>query len=244
MRLGHDGITRVSTGALSLCTEPWAFAVTYADAIEAHWQARLQTNPGFFNGVIYLLREASIDQTPIGNVLTATFYQTDFKSFLYWREQGYPPAQARDCFGSAILRSAEGHVLLGRQTAGNMNAGLAYLPGGFIDERDCAPDGSINIVTSIARELTEETGICINDLTTGPDLRIISCGPLLSIAREFRSALPATRLREQILAHLATEANPELSDIVIITGSADLEDASVPPYTAMAIRDVLTDPFA
>jgi 8-oxo-dGTP pyrophosphatase MutT (NUDIX family) len=232
------GVTIVSECRLQRVHRPWVFARDNATAIDRHWQARLLTHPSHFNGVIYLLAQEATVQEGTQSVFTASFYKTDFKSFLYWREHGYPVALASDSFGSAIVRSAEGHILLGRQNAGNINSGLAYLPGGFIDERDVSADGTIDIGSSIVRELAEETGLTRADLSIEPGFRIIRCGPLIAMAREVRSALPAVALRAAILDYLARDQSPELGDIVIITKLADLEGANVPPYTAMAVRHV------
>ena len=146
--------------ALELSRKPWDFASDNATAIDDHWNRRRRSNPAFFNGVVHVLEAGTI----VNGTFHATFKRTDFKSFLYWRETGYPDAAAHDAFGSALVVSREGHVVLGRQRAGNINAGIAYLPGGFIDQRDVANDGTIDIAASIRRELTEETGLTEPDV--------------------------------------------------------------------------------
>jgi 8-oxo-dGTP pyrophosphatase MutT (NUDIX family) len=175
----------------------------------------------------------------IGGVFTASFLRTDFKSALYWREQGYPAAGVRDGFGSAILRGSDGHVLLGRQSAGHLNAGLAYLPSGFIDPADVDQDGVIDIAGSIARELAEETGLDLAELGVLPGFWIVRCGPLVTMAREYRSPLPAAEVRKVIMDHLAADPDPELADIVIIASPTDLEAAGAPPYTRLAVGHVM-----
>ena len=234
----HDGVEIVSVCNLRLVPQSWAFAHDNAAAIDAHWATRSKANPGYFNGEIHLLRDAHTS----GGAFTASFVQTDFKSYLYWRESGYPAAQATDAFGSAILRAAEGYVLLGRQSAGNINSGLAYLPGGFIDQRDVGPSGAIDIAASIDRELAEETHLLPHELSAVPGFCIIRCGPLLSMAREVRSPLKAQHLRALILDRIAAGPDPELADIVIIASLHDLERANVPPYTALALAHVLSAP--
>ena len=230
-----DSVSQVEACDLQMTDERWAFADAHAGAIESHWQRRLVTNPGYFNGTIQLMRSYGIER----GVVHATFMRTDFKSFLYWRESGYPPADAHDAFGSAILRGADGAVLLGLQKAGNINAGLAYLPGGFIDTRDVGPSGAIDIGASIARELSEETGLTAAELDIQPGFRVINCGALVSMAREFRSPLPASALRAQILDFLAADPEPELADIVIVRSMSELDPALIPPYTRLALSAVL-----
>ena len=217
----------------------WAFAREQTEAIEAHWRKRLVTHPGYFNGVVYAMADGdTLGSAFEDGVFSAALVATDFKSFLYWKESGYPQAGIRDAFGSAILRSSEGHVLLGRQSAGNINAGQAYLPGGFIDQRDVAADGTIDIGASIARELEEETGLTAGEVQAEPGLRIITIGHQVSMAREFRSALGADELRALILSRIGVDAEAELMDMVIVRALADLSEVEVPPYTALALKHV------
>lgn len=125
---GSDSITkgavvRVAGCALDLAPEAWPFAARHKHEIAEHWEQCRSERPKLYDGVVHLLRNGTIEH----NVFTATFLRTDFKSFLYWRALGYPDAGVRggfDSFGSAVIRSAEGHVLLGRQAAGNLNEGL------------------------------------------------------------------------------------------------------------------------
>ena len=109
----------------------WPFAEANKSAIEAHWAKVIQINPRYFNGVVHLVEDMHFDN----GVLDASLLKTDFKSYLFWRDQGFPEAGVLDGFGSALIRSSDGHMMLGRQRAGNVNAGLAYPPAGFIDER-------------------------------------------------------------------------------------------------------------
>ena len=232
--MAENSVTRVSACRLRVDDAPWGYARENAAAIDAHWQARLITHPHDFDGIIHMVRDYAIKD----GALVATFRRTSFKCFLYWRAQSYPEAAALDAFGSAILRSSEGHVLLGRQRKG-INAGLAYLPGGFIDGRDVAMNGLIDIGASIARELAEETHLDVAKLTRTPGFVVTRCGPLLSIGQEFRSTMPADVLKTQILGNLARETNPELADIVLIRHPADAEGQNVPPYTLLVLEAIL-----
>jgi 8-oxo-dGTP pyrophosphatase MutT (NUDIX family) len=213
----------------------WPYAVQHVAEIDAHWQRRLVQSPKMFNGRIYLLAEYAQTADALNGVCAAT----DFKSFLFWREAGYPEAGVRDCFGSGLIRSSDGAVLLGRQTAGNMNAGLAYLPGGFIDERDVTADGRIDIDGSVARELTEETGLLPYEIAREPGYYITHSSAQLSIAVPYRSPLAAEPLRRLILERLAADSDPELDDIVIVRRSSELGSLAVPRYTALLLETLL-----
>ena len=168
--------------------------------------------------------------------------RTDFKSYLYWRETGFADTSVRDAFGSALLRSAEGYVLLGRQREGHINSGLAYLPGGFIDERDIGPDGRVDLDASIGREVAEETGLDTEAAQRRNGYWLTRVGSLVSIAVEFQLHDPADVLLERIGAHLAADAESELTDVVVVRRAADLDGLAVPNYARALVSHVLQDP--
>lgn len=210
----------------------WIFAREHAGAIDAHWQQRQAANPAMFNGTIYILGDGSVRD----RVLSGSLWATEFKAFLYWKDRDYPDSSVRDVFGSALIQSAEGHVLLGRQAKGNLNAGLSYLPGGFIDTRDVDTDGYVDIAASVAREVTEETGLDPAMLERNPGFLLTQAGQLSSIAVRFRSHLGSRELREAILRHLSSEPEPELADIVIVRGPEDCASLPMPSYARVLLR--------
>lgn len=233
-------VVGVSSCDFKVSDTPWNFARDHAAAIDAHWANRRRTHPAFFNGVIYVMADLGVGAPTPGAAFAATLIATDFKSFLYWRETGHPQADVLDAFGSAILRSREGHVLLGRQSVGNINGGFAYLPGGFIDARDVGADGIVDIGASVARELAEETGLSSDELSVEPGFLVTRCGSQVSVAREYRSPLASPELRALILSRIAADPNPELADIVIVRSMTDLEGARVLPYTALALEQLFS----
>ena len=56
-----------------------------------------------------------------------------------------------------------------------------------------------------------------------------------------RARAPAAALRQRILAHLAREAQPELADIRIVRGPADL-DPMMPPFLTAFLTHVWSRP--
>jgi 8-oxo-dGTP pyrophosphatase MutT (NUDIX family) len=230
-------LTRVLDTRLTLTDEPWPFARQHAREIDAHWDERRRTHPNYFNGAIHLMLSATKAVAP-GGVLSARFVKTDFKSFLYWRETGYPPAGTADAFGSGIVVTSDGAVLLGRQSSGNINSGLAYPPGGFIDARDIDGSGRIDIDASIARELMEETGIDPAALTPRPGYLAVEIGPLVSIARVFQIDLTGEAVQARVAAHLAADPNPELAGVVLVWQGSDLDALGVPPFAQLEVEAV------
>lgn len=235
--LRYPNTPRVQTVArctLSVGSAAWAYAHEHRVAIDADWQEAEARHPHYFNGTVFLIDALSIAH----DALHARLLKTDFKSYLHWRAAGYPESGVLDGFGSALICTRDGGVLLGRQRAGNINAGLAYLPGGFIDGRDVAGDGSIAIDASIARELAEETGLSPRDLKRAPGFLITQSHAQLSIAVRFYSALAAADLKTEVERHFAADPNSELTDMVVVRAAADMADLAMPPYARALLETV------
>jgi len=236
---GEERVVRVSRCRLDRDVDgTWDFAVANADAIEAHWQERRIQNPAMFNGTVHVLSKGMLTDDAFEGVLVPV----GFKDLLYWKDHGYRDETAFDVFGSALIRSREGHVLLGRQTAGNLNSGLAYLPGGFIDHRDAGPDGTMDLERSILREVEEETGLRAHELTRGAGYILTIAGPLISLAAELQAALPAAELRASILAHIAKDTELELDEIFVVRNHADHRDLPMPSYARVLMEALFPRP--
>ncbi len=231
----EDRSLRIAQCELGVSPEPWPFAEDRRAEIAAHWQSAIAERPALFDGTVFMLRSGALE----GQVFRGTFVRTDFKSFLFWRESGYADTSVRDGFGSAVIRSGEGYVLLGRQMRGNVNGGLAYPPGGFIDARDVSGE-RIDIEASIARELIEETGLDCAKLARAPGYLLTRAGPLVSIGIEWRSPLAAEALREEMLKHVRSQSEPELADIVIVRSCAEIDADMMPRHAVALLRLLLT----
>lgn len=214
----------------------WPFAEHHKDAIEIHWRERLAETPSFFNGVVHLLTAYSLSSD---GLLTARFVRSDFKSFLYWRETGWPDTTVMDAFGSALIFSAEGHLLLGRQRAGNLNSGLLYPPGGFIDARDVGHHGLIDLEASVAREIMEETGLAAPAIERRDGYLIALAGPVLSIGVRYHSPLDERELIDTARAYIAADAESELVDFAVAQRAGNGPELTMPDY-AGALLDYLS----
>lgn len=216
---------------LRVGTERWPWADANAEAITRHWETARAAKPAFFDGRIFMLRDWSVQD----GQLDARFVPTRFRKYLYWRAQGFPESGLRDSFGSALIRSAQGHVLLGRQGPGNVNAGLAYPPSGFIDASDMGPDATIDIQASVSREIAEETGLEPGrDIAAQPGQLVVVCGPLVAIVCPFASPLSSQDLAARMAAHIARDPNPELVEPVVVEGAHDRR-TDVPDYTRVLL---------
>lgn len=221
-----DSVTKISSCSLRVSRNQWKFAETNADAINAHWRHIKQSNPNYFNGVIHLIDGvASVD-----GAFEASLLKTDFKSYLYWRAEGFPDAGVLDGFGSALIRTDDGCIMLGRQRHGNVNGGLAYAPAGFIDAQDVDAEGVIHIERSALREATEETGIESGALARDGDFYLTRSKAQLSIAVPFRAPMPSTEFVRRASQHITASADSELDAIIPVANADDIQNLAMPQY--------------
>jgi hypothetical protein len=228
-----DRVERVQHVDLRLVSGDWHFATRNAARIVDNWRKARQENPSLFNGVVHVLGSWSVS----GGKLSGSFTQTDFASFLFWRTNGYPAADGTDCFGSAIVRTADGLIVLGVAAKESINAGFAYPPGGFIDEKDVTAEGRIDIDGSIEREAREEIGWGADDLQRVPGYWLTRDAAQLSIGIEFRARQSAQELCERIRADVLSQPNSELADVIAVRPGADLPpDVSMPSYARRLLQ--------
>jgi 8-oxo-dGTP pyrophosphatase MutT (NUDIX family) len=221
-----DGVEKLSSCLLQVSSARWAFADENADAIDAQWVEAKRANPNYFNGTIYLVDGVTISD----GALRASLLRTDFKSYLYWRLAGFPEAGVLDGFGSAIIRTQDGHIMLGRQRMGNVNGGQAYAPAGFIDEKDVGADGIIRIDRSALREAAEETGIDPDTLEKDDGYYLTRSGVQLSIGVPLRVNMTAAEFVRRAEAHIRATTNSELDAIIAVAGPSDIESLPMPHY--------------
>jgi len=221
---GPDRHLRVGECAFAVAEWQWPLEERHRSEIALNWQRRLGVLPSLFDGTVYLSRDHAVD----AGRLTGTLFKTDFKTLLYWRSLPFAASDTvREVNGYALIRSADGCLLFGRQAAGQLNSGRIYPPSGVIDAADIA--GNVfSIDASTARELAEETGLKAGDLERGPGYVVAQSGLEVAVGIEWRSRLPAVELRQQILDFLRADATPELDDIVIVASERELTDANVP----------------
>ena len=163
-----------------------------------------------------------------GSVFQGDYLETDYASFAAWCDWGRPPAGAHDCFGAAAIVAADDAFLLGVMGPHTLNAGRIYFPCGTPDPGDIV-NGKVDLDVSVARELKEETGLDIREFTAEPGWTSVTDGALIANIKVLRSGESADILRARILRHLAAERQPELVDIRIVRGPADI-DIAMPPY--------------
>jgi 8-oxo-dGTP pyrophosphatase MutT (NUDIX family) len=217
-------VVPLARAELRFAPRPWPFAYERRAEIDAHFARLKRERPRAFNGRVLMLREFAIDD----GLLRGAFFETDFASFIAWRDWGWPDPSVRNCFGQAALRAADGAFVLGVMSSQTLNAGRIYFPSGTPDPKDIVGE-EVDLDGSVLRELTEETGVTAADVSLGPGWHAVLAGPRLAMLKPVRSPLAAEELRARILAHMAAEAHPELADVRIVRGRDDL-DAMMPEF--------------
>jgi hypothetical protein len=208
----------------------WAFADSRRSEIDQHFAALRLNTPGLWNGQVLMLGEFAI----ANGIFRGTYFSVDYASFLAWRNWGYPDANVRDCFAMGVIRSSDGGFLLGTMASGTANAGLIYFPCGTPDHDDIV-SGKVDLDRNIARELVEETGLDMAEFAAQPDWVTVLVGPWIANMKLLQSRQSAAALRARILDYLARQSRPELADIRIVHGPADL-DPMMPPHVVAYLQ--------
>jgi 8-oxo-dGTP pyrophosphatase MutT (NUDIX family) len=211
-------VVRIERAELRFAPRPWPFAQARRAEIDAHFAGLRRDKPDLWNGRVLLLHEFAIQHA----VLRGAYLETDFASFIAWRDWGWPDAAMRNCFGQAALRGADGAFLLGVMGGHTMNAGRIYFPSGTPDPSDVVGT-TVDLAGSVLRELAEETGLSAADVAAEAGWHAVLAGARLAMLKMVRAPVPAAQLRARILDHLAAEAQAELADIRIVRGPADLD---------------------
>ncbi len=217
-------IRRLSALDLKVESGAWPWALSRRADIDAHFAMRQREKPGIWNGQVLLARNATFS----GERLSSSYFQTDFASFLAWRDWGFPDREVFNGFGMGALRSSDGAFVLGEMGGKTVNAGRIYFPAGTPDPDDIVGD-TLDIAGSITREIEEETGLTAADYRAGRHWHCVAVGVSVAIIRILEVDMPGDALKVRIEANLARQANPELSAIHLVRATSDLS-ASMPRF--------------
>jgi 8-oxo-dGTP pyrophosphatase MutT (NUDIX family) len=196
----------------------WPFASERRGEIDAHFSKVQRQIPALWNGQVLLLRDFHIDD----GVFRGACFETDFASFLSWRDWDFPGSGVHNCFGMGVLRGSDGAFVAGVMAPNTANAGKIYFPAGTPDPGDLVGD-RLDLTGSVLREVAEETGLTTADFSVDPGWIATLAGPRIAQMKLLRADRPAAALRSRILDHLASEADPELVDVRILRSPADFD---------------------
>jgi 8-oxo-dGTP pyrophosphatase MutT (NUDIX family) len=213
-------IHRVTTLDLPVRPWPWRFAEERRADIAAHFAGKQREKPKIWNGRVLLGRNPQF----AAERFSADYFETDFASFLAWRDWGFPDSGVFNGFGMGALRSADGAFIMGEMGQHTSNAGRIYFPSGTPDLDDIS-NSAVDIAASVAREVEEETGLKPADYRAGAHWDCVFTGPAVAMIKTLHVDMPGEALRKRIEANLIRQSQPELAAIHLVRGVSDLTDA-------------------
>jgi 8-oxo-dGTP pyrophosphatase MutT (NUDIX family) len=223
-------IHRVTTLDLRLQSRPWPFADARRAEIDAHFALQKAGKPQIWNGRILLGRNPEFT----GERFSADYFETDFASFLAWRDWGFPDKDVFNGFGMGALRCSDGAFVLGEMGQHTANAGRIYFASGTPDLDDIR-DGAVDIAGSVVREVEEETGLTSADYRIAPHWDCVVSGAAIAMIRILDVDDPGEALRARIEANLARQHQPELAAIHLVRSERDLT-AAMPRFVTAFIE--------
>ena len=196
----------------------WDFAHARAGEIAEHFAARQREQPALWNGRVLLVHRLAVEN----GVLRGACFETDYASFLAWRDWGCADASVCNVFAAAALQSSDGAYLMGRMASHTSIAGQWLFPCGTPDPHDITA-GMLDLAGSARRELSEETGLSIDTMQAEAGWTMVRDNGFVALIKRVIAAENADDLRARIMGYLANEPRPEFSEIRILRGIADVD---------------------
>jgi 8-oxo-dGTP pyrophosphatase MutT (NUDIX family) len=198
----------------------WPFAVERRGEIETHFAEMQAEKPQLWNGRVLLGR------APVfaADRFSADYFDTDFASFLTWRDQDFPDRTIFNGFGMGALRGSDGAFVLGEMAAHTANGGRVYFPSGTPDLDDLR-DGAVDIAGSVVREIEEETGLMPTDYRADAHWHCVVSAPLIAMIRILDLPMSGEAARAKIEANLARQRSPELAALHVVRSRGDFSPA-------------------
>lgn len=215
----------------------WPYERDNADAIRRHWMTRSRQTPSIFDGRVLLANRVETKTDGDDSLLRLEVFETSFSAFLAWRDTGWPDRSVFNCFSMAAIRSRDGGFLVGEMTNDHSMSGALYFPCGTPDPSDVDTTGGVDLLGSLTRELTEETGLEADRGQLRPCWTIIVDGQRIACVRTIDWPEPAAFLVAEARRRIAAQQKPELADVHILNALSELSDSRLPAYmTAFLAR--------
>lgn len=219
----------LSSFRLEVMDGPHPWVLENEALIEANWQREITANPRLFNGQMVFQRKLSFEAGHI----EGRAHMIPFAAFLHWRRTGRG-AGGHHLFAIPMILSADGAVMAIRMAETTANPGRVYSPAGSLDGQDVR-DGFCDLDGNMRRETKEETGLDLGDMQVDPICRAVHIANSVAIFRLFRSVLSEAELRVRVADHIATDPEPEISEIIGIR-SPDPAAHDYPPFMPPALN--------
>ena len=224
-------VVPVSHLDLRFVPRPWAFAEERRAEIDAHFATLKRDKPALFNGRVMMLHTFDL----AGDTIRGEAFETDYAAMTAWHRWDQPDKSVVNFFGLAALQSSDGAYLMAVMGAHTANAGQVYFPTGTPDRDDLFGD-VVDLDRSVLRELEEETGLTAGDVEVVPGWHAVLVKQRVALMKGLRLDAPAADMRDRIRHFIARETEPELADIRIVRGPADL-DPRMPPFVTAFLAD-------
>jgi 8-oxo-dGTP pyrophosphatase MutT (NUDIX family) len=225
-------ITRVARVDARCEAKAWSWAEENRAAIDRNWATRTADKPKMFNGRVLLIADMALEE----EACRATYFETNFADFLGWRDLGYPDRTIANGFAMGALQGSDGAYICGVMGGHTANAGRIYFPSGTPDRSDLRPDGSVDLATSVTRELKEETSLPSDSYEVADSWIVVRQWPSVAFLRPITFAEPAEAVAERIRANIARQSDPELSDVRVIRGPDDVDPHVMPLFLQSFFR--------
>jgi hypothetical protein len=217
-------IFEIDRAEIALETWSWPFVTERSADIDRYFAELQSLRPGVWNGRVLLLNRYAI----VERALRGACFEVDYASFITWRDGEFPDPDVYNFFAAAVLHTADGGYLLGEMASYTAGAGRSYFPCGTPEPTDVGADGMIDLGDNLRRELLEETGIVMAELDAAPGWTVVHDRCFLGLMKRLSARQGADELRARIMRHIDRDRHPELADIRIVRGPADI-DSSMPP---------------
>lgn len=209
----------------------WSFAEQRRTEIDAYFADKQRDKPELFNGRVLLGRNPVFT----ADTFSAAYFETDFASFLAWRDWGFPDKAVFNGFGMGALRGNDGGFVLGEMAGHTANAGRIYFPSGTPDPSDLRGN-LVDIPGSVIREVAEETGLTAADYRLADGWRCIAAGSAIAMIRILDAAATAASLRATIEANSVAQTLPEFSAFHLVHSPADFTP-TMPVFVTAFLAD-------
>lgn len=225
----------VTLDHVEIAFEPWSwtFAVERRDEIDRHFAGLQRERSGVWNGRALLLNRYVIEN----GVLRGACFETDYASLCAWRDWMLPDTSVYNIFAAAALQAADGAFLVGEMAPDTAAAGLLYFPCGTPEPDDVDAGGALDLGGNLRRELREETGIEIAELEATPCWSFVRDRGYIGLLKRLTARQNADELRTHIMRYIMRQARPELIDIHIVRGPAEL-NPRMPRFMTMYLEHI------
>ena len=99
----EETVVKMERLELAFAPRPWLFADQRRAEIDDHFKALRKDRPALWNGRILLLHDYAIRET----LFCGELFETDYASFLAWRDWGFPDATVWHCFSMGAIKAAD-----------------------------------------------------------------------------------------------------------------------------------------